>query len=290
MSMEKPANSEKMISTSALAKKLGRESKDLFTLLQQQAWLVREQSQWRLSEKGKYQGGAYHQSSKFGEYVVWPESINTHSLFNGDYQQMLTVTQLAKPYSLSARRMNFILAELGWIRRFHHGWAITDLGKQQQGQQTEHENSGVPYTLWPDAVRQNAYFKQSIELINQPPMVEINSVAHYQCLNGLQVEQLSHAHIANWLYCAGINFAYQRSLPSVSEATSFCCDFYLPAKNIYIESWGSIKSAADIQAKLEKETHYKTLALQLIELQEAEISQLDDVLPKLLLQHDIDIY
>lgn len=285
---------EKLISTSALAKKVGRESKDVFALLQQKGWLIREQDQWRLTEKGKFEGGRYTRSAKFGEYAVWPESIANHALFNGTYQQMLTVTQLAKPYGLSARRMNFILAELGWIERYHHGWNLTALGKQHRGQQTEHESSGVPYTMWPEAVRQQPDFKAAIQMLQQPNVIKIQEHSYYQCANGMLVANLGLAHISNWLYFSGINHAYRRALPSTDgsqeQNARLKSDFFLPEKNIYIELWGEEKSPTEIQTKLDKESLYKSLELKLIELQESDITSLDEVLPKQLLKHDVDIY
>jgi hypothetical protein len=71
---------------------------------------------------------------------------------------------------------------------------------------------------------------------------------------------------------------------------SICCDFYLPNGHIYIEYWGQEKSPGDIQHKLARKEIYHRANLKLIELNENDLRQLDDVMPRLLLQHDVDIY
>ena len=285
-------------STTQLAKKLNRDARDVFALLSERSWIKREGKNWRLTAKGEFEGGSYTQHEKFGEYIVWPDELLKHRLFNGEQVHLLSVTQLGKPYHIAPKRMNFLLAELGWIQRFHHGWQLTELGKAAGGVQAEHENTGVPYTQWPESVRKNVHLKQTIDLLSQhiehlskEPDFFIQSGTLCQCLDGHQVESAALAEIDNWLYVAGITHSYRRTIPtpeSVKEMIS--CDFYLPQGMIYIEYWGQEHSPADIQQKMLKKEIYQAAGLKLIELNEKDIPLLDDVMPKLLLQHDLDVY
>lgn len=294
---------DKYFSTTQLAKKLNRDAKDIFSLLSDRGWIKREGKVWRLSAKGEFEGGRYTQHEKFGEYIVWPEDIKGHRLFNSETFNFLTASQLGKPYKIPAKRMNLILSELGWIERFHHGWKLTALGEAVGGQQVEHESTGMPYAQWPEQVRHNLQFRATLEkltLHNEHLSKEadffISSGCLCECLDGHQVESAALAEIDNWLYIAGISHAYRREIPTELDhgteriKESISCDFYLPIGHIYIEYWGQEKSPADIQKKLARKEIYQAANLKFIELNENDLSQLDDVMPKLLLKHDVDIY
>jgi hypothetical protein len=116
------------------------------------------------------------------------------------------------------------------------------------------------------------------------------------CLDGHQVESAALAEIDNWLYIAGISHGYRREIPTeLDKGTerikeSICCDFYLPSGHVYIEYWGQEKSPADLQRKLARKEIYHAANLKLIELNKSDLDQLDDVMPRLLLQHDLDVY
>jgi hypothetical protein len=290
-------------STTQIAKKLDRDAKDVFALLSDRGWIKREGKLWRLSAKGQFEGGRYTQHERFGEYIVWPESIKEHRLFSSETFTFLTASQMGKPHKISAKRMNLILSELGWVERFHHGWKLTALGQSVGGQQIEHESTGVPYAQWPERVRYNLQFKATLEKLSQHNE-HLSKEADFfiandrlcGCLDGHQVESAALAEIDNWLYIAGISHAYRREIPTeLVQGTerikeSICCDFYLPAGHVYIEYWGQEKSPVDLQRKLARKEIYHAAKLKLIELDESDLDQLDDVMPKLLLQHDVDIY
>lgn len=295
-----PAN---FFSTTQLAKKLNRDAKDVFSLLADRGWIKREGKVWRLSAKGEFEGGRYTQHEKFGEYIVWPEEIKEHRLFDSESFIFLTASQLGKPHKIAAKRMNLILSELGWIERFHHGWKLTELGQTVGGQQIEHESTGMPYAQWPEQVRNNLQFKMTLEKLSQhnehlskEADFFINNGCLCECLDGHQVESAALAEIDNWLYIAGISHAYRREIPTELDhgteriKESIRCDFYLPNGRVYIEYWGQEKSPADIQSKLARKEIYHAAKLKLIELNEGDLDQLDDILPKLLLQHDVDVY
>jgi hypothetical protein len=290
-------------STTQIAKKLDRDAKDVFALLSDRGWIKREGTLWRLSAKGEFEGGRYTQHERFGEYIVWPESIKEHRLFSSETFTFLTASQMGKPHKISAKRMNLILSELGWVERFHHGWKLTALGQSVGGQQIEHESTGVPYAQWPERVRYNLQFKATLEQLSQHNEYLSKEADFFisndrlcGCLDGHQVESAALAEIDNWLYIAGISHAYRREIPTeLDQGTerikeSICCDFYLPAGHVYIEYWGQEKSPVDLQRKLARKEIYHAAKLKLIELDESDLDQLDDVMPKLLLQHDVDIY
>jgi hypothetical protein len=290
-------------STTQIAKKLDRDVKDVFALLSDRGWIKREGKLWRLSAKGEFEGGRYNQHEKFGEYIVWPEEIKEHRLFSSETFTFLTASQLGKSHKIAAKRMNLILSELGWIERFHHGWKLTALGQSVGGQQVEHESTGVPYAQWPERVRYNLQFKKTLEKLSQHNK-HLSKEADFfitndrmcGCLDGHQVESAALAEIDNWLYIAGISHGYRREIPTeLDKGTerikeSICCDFYLPSGHVYIEYWGQEKSPADLQRKLARKEIYHAANLKLIELNKSDLDQLDDVMPRLLLQHDLDVY
>ena len=296
-------NPASFFSTTQLAKKLNRDAKDVFSLLSERGWIKREGKVWRLSTKGEFEGGRYTQHEKFGEYIVWPEGIEDHRLFKSETFNFLTASQLGKPHKIAPKRMNLILSELGWIERFHHGWKLTALGQAVGGQQVEHETTGMPYAQWPEQVRHNLQFRATLEKLSQHNE-HLSKEADFfiadgrlcECLDGHQVESAALAEIDNWLYISGISHAYRREIPTELDhgteriKESISCDFYLPNGHIYIEYWGQEKSPADIQRKLARKEIYQAAKLKLIELNESDLDQLDEVLPKLLLQHDVDVY
>ena len=81
--------------------------------------------------------------------------------------------------------------------------------------------------------------------------------------------------------------AYERRLPIEEEVY---CDFYLPVGKVYIEYWGFENDPKYIERKKIKQEIYKKYEFNLIELNDPDIQNLDDVLPKKLLQFGIQSY
>ena len=92
--------------------------------------------------------------------------------------------------------------------------------------------------------------------------------------------------IDNWLYMAGIVHAYERKLPIEEDAY---CDFYLPQGKVYIEYWG-LEDKKYTDRKKQKKAIYKKYNFSLLELTEKEVKNLDDILPKMLLEYGIQTY
>ena len=71
---EKPAT--KMVSTTQLAKAHSMTAKELFSKFLDAGLVARVNDSWQLTEKGKEKGGTIRNSKQFGEYIVWPSSLN----------------------------------------------------------------------------------------------------------------------------------------------------------------------------------------------------------------------
>lgn len=93
--------------------------------------------------------------------------------------------------------------------------------------------------------------------------------------------------IDNWLYMAGIVHAYERKLPIEED---LYCDFYLPTGKVYIEFWGLEDDPKYASRKKIKQDLYTKYGFNLIELNDNDVQNLDDVLPRMLLKFDIKAY
>lgn len=92
--------------------------------------------------------------------------------------------------------------------------------------------------------------------------------------------------IDNWLYMQGIVHAYERRLPIEAECY---CDFYLPrGRGVYIEYWGLEADPKYRDRQATKRALYAQHGFRLIELVDADIERLDDVLPRVLLRFGIE--
>lgn len=74
---EKPSgSSERKITTSKLAKKLGLKTRDLTEQLITSGHLEIKDGKNYITSKGKQDGGEFRMSSKFGPYFLWPEDLS----------------------------------------------------------------------------------------------------------------------------------------------------------------------------------------------------------------------
>ncbi|MBK7307641.1 MAG: glycerol kinase [Chitinophagaceae bacterium] len=248
------------ISTSALANELDIKSIDLFDKLKTLGWIERKNDKWILTDLGKQKGGQTKVSPKFGEYVVWPESISLDNVQEKGKHKFLSVKAIAPHFSISAPRLNLLLNELGWIEKTVAGWGLTKLGKSLGGRQFEHETSGGTYVLWPDMVLEN---KDLLEQFQETPKEkavskEVNPIinksdndtvedyrkkypADYRTKDGHYVRSKAELTIDDSLYLWGIAHAYEKKLPNTTE--NVYSDFHIPSGNgrpkaVYIEYWG----------------------------------------------------
>jgi len=304
------------ISTSALANELDIKSSDLFDKLKTLGWIERKNDKWTLTDLGKQKGGQTRTNPKFGEFVVWPENI---SIENGQQQQagkhkLLNATAIGKHFSISSQRLNLIFSELGWIEKALvgqqvNGWAITKLGKSIGGRQFEHETSGGSYVLWPEVILQNKSLKEVFsdnqaekenlfplptasqkQVPSQQPTADYREKweAKHRTLDGHYVRSRAEVIIDNHLYQYGLVHAYERKIIIGEEEV--LSDFYLPAGKVYIEFWGMEDDEKYSERKRKKIEFYKKNEIPLIELNDNDILNLDDHLPRKLKDYGIKVY
>lgn len=275
----------KKVSTTQLAKLLQLPSKMVFQLLSERKWIEREGTSWRLTGKGEFEGGEYKQSDKYGQYIVWPESITEHRIFSDQSNLLLSATRIAEPLGLSARTINAVLSEMGWIQAQAGGWQTTNIGQTMGGENHENSQNGTCYVLWPKSIVANPQFEYTINQLN------LKTLDKTKGLGGYTYSSSALQYIANWLYIMGFNHAFWRPLPKVMDGQSeLVSDFYLPQHGIYIEYWGEEQNAEAIKQKLEKQQYYNDLDLHFIEINEGDLDRLEDVLSKALLKLGVQLY
>jgi very-short-patch-repair endonuclease len=86
---------------------------------------------------------------------------------------------------------------------------------------------------------------------------------------------------------AEIIHAYERKLPIEED---LYCDFYLPQGKVYIEFWGYENDEKYLKRKEIKKSIYEKYGFNLIELNDKDILNLDDILPKKLLKFGVQAY
>ena len=295
------------ISTSALANELDIKSSDLFDKLKALGWVGKKNDKWVLTDLGKQKGGQTRTNPKFGEYVVWPENISIDNGQQKDKAKLINATAIGKHFDVSSQRLNLIFSELGWIEKDLSGWEITKLGKSLGGRQFEHETSGGTYVLWPDNILQNknltSIFKEvaNIPVQSKPhtdkPTPDVKHAtsdnfrekfpATLRTKDGHMVRSRAEVIIDNALYDYKLAHAYERKLPIEEDLYS---DFFIPTENVYIEFWGMEDDPKYADRKKIKIEIYKKYDFKLIELNDSDISNLDDHLPKKLLKYGIKVY
>lgn len=110
--------------------------------------------------------------------------------------------------------------------------------------------------------------------------------AEHRCEDGHYVRSKAETLLDNWLYHSGIVHAYERKIPIGEEMYS---DFYLPKGNVYIEYWGNNEDNRYLTRKKQKIALYKKYNLSLIEIDDKDISNLDDILPQKILRFGIQM-
>jgi hypothetical protein len=290
------------ISTSSLANELDTKSSDLFDKLKTLGWIERINDKWILTTLGKQKGGKTRNNPKFGEYIVWPENISIDTGQQKEKTKLLNATAIGKHFEISSQRLNLVFSELGWIEKDIAGWQVTKLGKGLGGKQFEHETSGGTYVLWPENILVNknltSVFKEisvleetSYQTIKETPKVNDSFrdkfPATLRTKDGHIVRSRAEVIIDNALYDYKLAHAYERKLPIEEELYS---DFFIPTENVYIEFWGMEDDPKYAERKKIKLEIYKKYDFKLIELNDSDISNLDDHLPKKLLKYGIKVY
>lgn len=300
----------KKISTSALAKQCGLNGKDIFSSLLKKGFIERKNDNWELTSSGQEQGGEVVASTKFGKYIVWPETLLGDGVISecespASSNNSLTARLIGNHFELTANKINFILSELGWLQKGIKGWVITEQGKKLGGQQAEDRKSGIPFVRWPADILERKSLKESIEHVkgtsseaepepeeeqtSQKTIVGFREKfeAKHRSADGHFVRSKAEMLIDNWLYMAEIVHAYERKLPIEEDVY---CDFYIPTGKVYIEYWGFENDIKYLARKKKKLEIYNKYGFNLIELNDEDVQNLDDVLPRHLLKFGVQAY
>ena len=291
----------KQISTSALAKKLSISKYQLDELLLAAKYITKDEDGYKLTELGKQKSGSIKKHPKFGEYIAWDEDIEIPNKLITQGKEFYSSTKIATRYNLSARKINLILSEIGFIEKYLKGWTLTVLGSKNGGIQKENNKNGIPYVEWDESIFKNNAFLSILKEVNgdagESTQKQIDDskdsnfrekfVAKHRATDGHMVRSKAEMLIDNWLYMAEIVHAYERKLPIEEEVY---CDFYIPTGKIYIEFWGLENDPKYAQRKAKKKEIYKKYNFKLIELTDEEVFNLDDVLPKMLLKFGVQTY
>ncbi|WP_101842020.1 glycerol kinase [Halobacillus sp. Marseille-P3879] len=288
----------KYISTTALSKELKLGVKEVFKILLDHKLIDRANENWVLTQKGKEAGGTVKKHPKAGEYIAWIETIKTDPIFLIKEEKLINATALSNHFRISRFKMNPILSELGFLEKGVKGWKLTNLGKTVGGKQFEHEKTGVPYVNWPETILTNKRLVETMEELQGKEKEKENSEtktlefrgkfeAKHRTADGHYVRSRAEMLIDNWLYMSEIVHAYERKLPVEEDVYT---DFYLPIGKVYIEYWGLENDPKYAERKQQKLKVYNKYGFNLIELHDADIQNLDDILPKKLLKFGIQAY
>ncbi|WP_038247658.1 hypothetical protein [Ghiorsea bivora] len=287
---------QKLISTTALAKRLNISKRELDIKFDKDKLIQKgADNKYILTELGKKIGGSYKESKQYGRYIVWPESIARAPTIKKQVESRLTAKSLGTKFNLTANKINFILSELGWIKKDIKGWKVTSQGLKQGGIQDEDSKSGVPFARWSEAIISNRTLLSSIQEVKGEAEVSTKKKvefrekfkAEFRSTDGHFVRSKAEMLIDNWLYMAEIIHAYERKLPIEEDVY---CDFYIPTGKVYIEYWGYENDSKYLHRKKEKIEIYKKYGFNLIELNDEDVQNLDDKLPRLLLKYGIQAY
>ena len=301
------------ISTTSLANELDLKPSDLFDKLKTLGWIERKNDKWVLTSIGKQKGGQTRQLENGAEYVVWPENISfdENNKQTITKPQLISATTIGEHFKISSKRWNLLLNEQGWIEKTVQGWGLTKLGKSLGGRQFKDETRGNTYIKWPDTIFQNKDLvemfqeipkdkptvKIPVQIIEKPNTEIANDFrkkypAEYRTKDGHYVRSKAELTIDDSLYLWGIPHAYEKKLPNTVE--NVYSDFHIPSgkgrpKAVYIEYWGMENDESYNQRKSKKIEIYNKLGFSLIQLNDADIKNLEDSLQKYLLEHDIKI-
>jgi hypothetical protein len=291
-------NSPQKLSTSTLAKRLEIPSQQLFVTLKDYGWIRKLEEGWALTSKGEFEGGEYVHSKRYGRYIVWPEELAEHPLFQAlEDNRHLSATALGKKVGINARETNRVLAELGWIKHGYQGWELTALGERQGGIQLENDNSGTFYVVWPEALQHDTLLNKQLQLtaeifLQQPPIEQAIKAdlfsaepEHWAGLDGHVHSSKAQLQICHWLYMAGIAHACPRQLPVNPELYA---DFYLPAHQIYIECWND-EAGKPLSLRMQRKEIYQQYKLAVIDLEKDDLNHLDEVLTRQFRKHGIRV-
>ncbi|BCN94273.1 hypothetical protein THMIRHAM_20580 [Thiomicrorhabdus immobilis] len=292
------------ISTTILAKNNLLQPKQVFAILESQGLITKENDSWALTNKGS-ELGAVVSNGRYGQYIAWPDDFDLSQFSNNESKEsaddnLLNSTAIGKHFGFSANKVNSILSELGWIKKGVKGWIATDQGLKHGAVNNKSYQSGVPFTKWPESILESPILKSTVSSFlgnsedTNPEEKQVDDIgfrekfeAKHRTTDGHYVRSKAEMLIDNFLYMMEIPHAYERRLPIEEEVYS---DFYIPTGKVYIEYWGYENEPRYLARKKAKQEIYAKYGFNLIELTEKEVQNLDDHLPRLLLDFGIQTY
>lgn len=140
--------------------------------------------------------------------------------------------------------------------------------------------------LFGPTAQQREKEEATTESTPEPGNVRIDPLREYRGDDGHIVRSKAELVICNWLYHHHVVHAYERRLPIPEDVL---CDFLVEEKSAaqcYIEYWG-LDAPSYHARRHEKLRLYRKYNLNLVELEEADLTRLDDVLPPKLLRFGI---
>jgi hypothetical protein len=209
--------------------------------------------------------------------------------------QLINPSAIGEQLGISQQRVNLLLAELGWIEREEDGWRPTERGLALGAVRRVYPMSGAVFTIWPDSVVRHMAVVRAMQSAageaTQAQQVGQDSVrerlpAQHRATDGHMVRSKAEVLIDNWLYMAGIVHAYERQLPIEEDA---CCGFYIPQGQLYIEHWEQGQEGAERDRRRATRGLYQRYRFNLLELTDEHISDLDGVMPRLLLKFGVSV-
>ena len=295
----------KKISATKLSKTLGITLIELQDALIRQKLIYKKDKIWHLTSQGKEFGGETFFSKKFGEFIVWPPTLNPLDIKSSVRTKLINATKIGEALEVTSRRVNRVLAELGWLEKGIKGWNVTKIGRLLGGVEYDHTSGGT-YVLWPEELLINPTLKESFnvnetdnsskaepfgeDVPNSKANIRDKWPTPYRTKDGHRVRSRGEQMIDDYLYECGIVHAYEREVKNIKEKV--LSDFFIPAKNdgepVYIEYWGKEDEKYDLR-KNEKIDIYRNNNLNLIQLNNEDIYSLDDHLPRMLLRYKIRV-
>ena len=272
---------EKTYSRSALADALDLSLKEVTEIMINAGWILQDGDSWKLTAKGTFEGGYLKESKKYGNYLVWPESVLEHAVFKVERDDSISASDIGKAVGLSPRLVNLLLQHCGWLKRAHKGWELTELGKTAGGIQHENPKTGVPWVAWQPSLLAIDYFQAAcVNLTSEEPRDEISSI------NGITVTRPQIAAFLSWCYLSGVVVAQN---VSNSLRPSMVFDLYLPRVALYIDMWDAGLSPQQLAERLERPKICQAQGIDYLVLEATNLNEIEQEMPRELLKRDYEL-
>ncbi len=239
--------------------------------------------------------------TKFWDYIVWPENFNPYKVLWITNTEYISVTDMSKLLNIPAKKINMIISEIWWIEHTIKWWKLTKLWETIWWKQLIYDKTWKEYVKWPENIINNEILRNSLNIKSENKEEEIKKRDYdldfrekfKACLRAKDwhfVRSRWEMLIDNALYDFKLVHAYERKLPVKEDIYS---DFYIPAQRwwqaVYIEYWWYENKKDYIERKKIKKEIYKKYNLNLIEIENKHIDNLDDYLPRMLLNYNINV-